>query len=63
MTKYYITAQEIANALGVSEGMGYKIIRDLNAELRQKGFITIAGKCPRSYFNTKWYGGIEEVSQ
>ena len=52
----YITAKEVANTLGVSEGKAYKIIRDLNEELQSKGYLTIAGKVSRAYFNEKWYG-------
>ena len=36
---YMMTADEIADELGVSKGKAYKVIRDLNAELEQMGFI------------------------
>lgn len=56
MEKSYITAKEIAETLGISTGKAYSIIRDLNAELQAKGYLTISGKCSRAYFNEKWYG-------
>ena len=56
MEKSYITAKEIAETLGISTGKAYKLIRDMNAELQAKGFLTISGKCSRAYFNEKWYG-------
>ena len=56
MEKSYITAKEIAETLGISTGKAYKLIRDMNAELQAKGFLTISGKVSRAYFNEKWYG-------
>lgn len=52
----YVTANELAETLGVSTGQAYKIIRRLNNELDKKGFITVSGKCPRRYLEEKWYG-------
>ena len=38
------------------EPYAYKIIRQLNEELKAKGFITIAGRVNRQYFNERLYG-------
>ena len=54
--KIYITASELADYLGISKGMAYKVIRDLNKELAAQGYIVIAGKCPRRYVAEKYYG-------
>lgn len=54
--KQYVTAREAAEVLGVSEGKAYEIIRRLNAELKQRGYITIAGKVSRAFFQEKCYG-------
>lgn len=56
MQKQYLTAQEVAEALGVSPGKAYAIIRQLNAELSEKGYITVAGKVSRVFFQEKCYG-------
>lgn len=58
MTEYkiYITASELADMLGISVGHAYKIIRRLNEELKKDGFLVIAGKIPRRYFEKRWYG-------
>lgn len=37
-------AKQLGEVLGVSESMGYKLIRQMNAELTQKGFLVIRGK-------------------
>ncbi len=50
--KIYITANELAEMLGVSVGHAYK----LNQELEKEGFLVIAGKVPRRYFEKRWYG-------
>lgn len=54
--KMYITAEEVAQILGVSKGYAYRVIRILNAELSQKGFHVIAGKVSTKYFEEKFYG-------
>lgn len=54
--KIYITASELAEMLGVSVGHAYKIIRKLNQELAEQGFMVIAGKVPRRYLEKRWYG-------
>lgn len=48
--KLYMSVEEVAEAMGVSVSFAYKIVRQLNAELRQKGFITVAGRVNRQYF-------------
>ena len=45
-----------AEMLGVSVGHAYKLIRKLNQELEKEGFLVIAGKVPRRYFEKRWYG-------
>ncbi|MFW5650692.1 MAG: winged helix-turn-helix domain-containing protein [Acetivibrio ethanolgignens] len=54
--KTYITASELSERLGISVGQAYKIIRELNSELKKQGYITVAGKCPCRYMEKKWYG-------
>ena len=55
--KIYITAAELSDLLGVSSSHAYKWVRLLNKELEKNGFITVAGKIPRKYFNERYYGG------
>ena len=51
-----MTATDVAKILGVSVGHAYKIIKKLNVELEQAGYLVIAGKVPRGYFEKRWYG-------
>ena len=52
----YIGADEVAETLGVSQSKAYGIIRQLNDQLKKNGYITLAGRVSRAYFNEKWYG-------
>ena len=54
--KIFITAKELAEMLDISVGHSYKIIRQLNEELEKEGFLVVAGKVPRRYFEKRWYG-------
>ena len=38
----------------------YKLIRQLNEELKEKGFITITGRVNRQYFYERLYGAGKE---
>lgn len=52
----FITSEEVANELGVSKSFAYKVVRQLNDELRSKGFMTVSGKVSRMYYEEKFYG-------
>ena len=51
----FYTAQEVATMLGVSKTSAYRVIKRLNAELDEKGYITITGKISKRYFLEKSY--------
>lgn len=44
MENKFIRAEEVAQELSVSKPYAYKLIRQLNEELKAKGFITITGR-------------------
>ena len=54
--KKFIRVEEVAKELDVSESYAYKIMRRLNKELEAKGYITVAGRVNRQYFNERLYG-------
>lgn len=56
---YYITAKQVQAICGVSETKSYLIIKELNQELKEQGFITIRGKVLKSYFNKRIGVGIQ----
>lgn len=54
--KIFITAPEMTELLGVSLGLAYKMIREMNKELEKAGYLVIAGKFPKGYFEKRWFG-------
>ena len=56
MRKQYLTAQEVAEVVGVSTGKAYSMIREMNAELKEEGYLTVSGKVPTAFFQKKFYG-------
>ena len=56
MSKYVYTAKDISEICGISESKSYQVINQLNEELKEKGFLTFAGKVSSAYFNERMYG-------
>ena len=56
MENQFMRADEVARELEVSRSYAYRLIQQLNAELRAKGYITIAGRVNRQYFRERLYG-------
>ena len=56
MEVMYVQVNDVMKALGVSQAKAYLIIRELNDELKAKGYITICGKVSKQYFAEKFYG-------
>ena len=46
----FMKVDEVANELGVSKSYAYKIVQRLNAELKEQGYLTIAGRINKEYF-------------
>ena len=56
MENKFIRVDEVAQEPSVSKPYAYKLIKKLNDELKEKGFITIAGRINRQYFYERLYG-------
>ena len=50
MQKLYYTADDVKEMLKISKSQAYKHIKDLNDELKNQGYITVAGKVSKKYF-------------
>lgn len=61
MSAEVVRVQEVADRLNCSTRKAYEIIRQLNTELKEKGYITIAGRVPRSYFEKRCRLNRKEV--
>ena len=53
--KLFMRADEVAKELGVSQAYAYKLIKQLNEELKAKGYLVISGRLNREYFAEKVY--------
>lgn len=58
--KRYLTAADVAEFMDISVSMAYKIIRRLNDELSAGGYLVVAGRVSRRYFEQKIYGGMSK---
>ncbi|HZJ78753.1 MAG TPA: DNA-binding protein [Clostridia bacterium] len=54
-TTMFMRVEEVAEEMGVSVPYAYKLIRQLNKELKTTGCITIAGRIDRKFFREKFY--------
>ena len=49
----FLRAEEVQQILGVSKSYAYKVIKEINSELRRQGFRTIAGRVSKQKVNYK----------
>jgi predicted transcriptional regulator len=57
----FMRVDEVAQELGISKSYAYKIVQKLNAELKEKGFMTISGRVNKQYFIERTcYGATEK---
>ena len=54
MNKDFLRAKDIAEILSVSTNTAYKIIRELNDELKEKNFHTQTGRENNKYFRERY---------
>ena len=49
----FMTVEEVAAEMGVSKSYAYKIVKQLNEELKKLGYLTVAGRVNANYFRKK----------
>lgn len=52
---HFMNAEDISQELQISRSSAYKIIRQLNNELAEKGYLVVTGKVPQNYFVSRYY--------
>ena len=50
----FVTAEIVAKDLGVSKPFAYKLVRQMNDELNAKGYLTVAGRVSRKYYEERF---------
>ena len=64
MRKIFMSVEEVATELGISKSYAYKIVHTLNAELKEKCYMTISGRVNRNYFMEKLcYGTVQQKKE
>ena len=53
--KRFLNASDISMLMDVSMSKAYKIIKELNNELRKSGYIVVSGRVSKAYFEQKVY--------
>jgi DNA-binding IclR family transcriptional regulator len=53
MSNTFMRVDEVAEELGVSKSYAYKIVQRLNTELKNMGYLTVAGRVSKQYFMEK----------
>ena len=51
--KLFLNVSDVCSYMSISKPKGYQVIRQLNNELNDKGYLTIAGKVSKAYFLSK----------
>ena len=60
----FMRVDDVANELGVSKSYAYKIVKRLNDELKEMGYLTISGRISRKFFMEKLcYNGSEKMER
>ena len=59
MDKIFISAKELSEIMDISLGHAYKLIKQMNNELKQSGYLVVAGKVPIAFFFFFFFGGVE----
>ncbi len=56
MSRATYNAKELGELLGVSESKAYQYIRQMNDELKSKGYLVVRGKVSRVYAEQRFFG-------
>ena len=56
-----LTATQVAEILEISNSYAYKIIDQLNGELRKAGYLTIPGKVDSLYLEKRYFPSEEKI--
>ena len=61
--RIFMSVSEVCEELGVSEAYAYRLMREMNDELKAAGFYTIQGRVDRKFFHEKFYGTSQQVER
>lgn len=56
-----LSAEQVAEILDISVSYAYKIIDQLNRELKKSGYLTLSGKVDSLYLNKRFFPTTEKI--
>ena len=59
----FVKAEELQDMLGISRSESYRIIKKLNDQLKEKGFIVLSGRVSRMYLEEMIYGYPSDTTE
>lgn len=62
MDKKFLRAEDIAEILDISVSYAYKVMKQLNDELKKKGYIVVSGRVSSQYFYERIYNRKENTN-
>jgi predicted transcriptional regulator len=63
MSSAFMRVDEVAAELKISKSYAYKIVHRLNSELKNRGFLTVAGRVNKKYFMERVYYGEQQKTE
>ena len=61
--KYFYDVKDVMNILCVGETYAYKVIKTLNKELEESGYLTVKGRVNAKYFNERYMIDDNDVGE
>lgn len=61
--KRFLSAADVAEIMECSKSQAYAIMRQLNAELKERHYVVIHGRVNAKYFFERVYDGKEAASE
>lgn len=52
----FITAERVQKDFGVSRAKAYNMVRQLNEELKEQGYLIVPGRVSKQYYLERTYG-------
>lgn len=59
----FMRVDDVARELDVSKSYAYKVVQKLNTELKEMGYITVAGRISRKFFLERVCYGESQKSE
>ena len=59
----FMTVEEVAQELNVSKSYAYKVVRELNAEMRELGYLTVTESYVTTNNTKRFYMTIQNIAK